>query len=260
MHPEKYTSEPLVKAKNLLDFHFPLNSRYDPPETILILMNKSVLNKLVKWTRSFQSNRIPANVFLPRRGSKTIGFLGETGVGGAGVVAHLEYLAAWGVQRVILIGKAGSLVENVRFGDIIIPSKSYRDDGVSNHYLPHEDWIIPDLKFNQALLEILNPLTEKGILPIEPPSILESPVWTTPAPFRETKAEVNNHVQNGMVAVEMESASLFTAAQTLKISAAAVLVISDSLANETHRIAPNQDKIDNQLLNIAKLIIPHYKN
>ncbi len=259
-HPEKYTSKPILSAQTLLDRMYPASQRKAPPKTILIIMNKTVLNfaKALIWGKS--SRRTPPNVITPNYFIGGAGLLGNTGVGGAGVVSYLEYLAAWGVQQMVLIGTAGSLTTNVSFGDIVVPSQSYRDDAVSNHYLPAAEWAHPSLKLNQSILKSLKQFKKSEFRSSKPPSIYEAAVWTTPAPFRETQAELRDYAARGMVAVEMETASLFAAAQVLKVKAAAVLVISDSLASGSHQVAPNQSMIDQQLQNVTRNLIRLFKD
>ena len=91
------------------------------------------------------------------------------------------------------------------------------------------------------------------------PPIHEAPVWTTASIFRETRAEARDYGHQGMVAVEMESASLFAAAQKLNISAASILVISDSLAHGAHQVAPKMRKVNHQLFSIARLLLRLFK-
>ncbi len=258
-HPKKYASEPLMRAKELLDDQFPPKWRRTAPETVLIFMDGKTLNFAHTQIGGTRSKRIPAGVLLPSKFIKGLGIMGQTGVGGAAVVARLEFLAAWGVKRVVLIGTAGGLTPAVHYGDMVVPSKSYRDDGVSDHYLPHEDWALPDHKLNQTIIEGISKTQRTRRGGIKRPAIHEAPVWTTPAPFRETKAEVKDYGEAGMVAVEMETASLFAAAQAIGVSAAAVLIISDSLATGVHQLAPKRQAINNQLRDVTKILIQHLK-
>jgi uridine phosphorylase len=49
----------------------------------------------------------------------------------------------------------------------------------------------------------------KAELKILPLPVLSGCVWTTDAPYRETQRELEIHAANGVLAVEMQSASLF---------------------------------------------------
>ena len=222
-----------MRASGLIDHYYPQSKKIAAPETVLIIMNPAIFEYAKRriWARS--RPKLPVKVTMPHKWFNGPSLLGNIGVGGVSVVAHLEYLAAWGVRQVVLIGTAGGLKPSIGYGDVVIASKALRDDGVSIHYLPEAKWAMPSEKLNLKLTQSLEAIK---------PTVHLEPVWTTSAPFRETKAEVRDYAAEGAVAVEMEAASLFAAAQHLGITAAAVLVISDSLATGTHQIAP-QPKI-----------------
>ncbi len=259
MHPEKYSSPPILTAQDMLDAGYPARRRRAAPQTVLIFMSKTMMDHAVRITAATQSSRVPASVFLPRR-TTGVGLLGNIGVGGASVVAHLELLAAWGVKQVVLAGTAGGLLPSIHFEDIVIPSQSFRNDGVSDHYLPPAEWAVPSLKLNQTLAAGLTQIQSKKARSIPFPAIHEAPVWTTASVFRETQAEVKAFGQQGMVAVEMETASLFAAAERLNIAASAVLVISDSLATGTHQLAPKQHQLNQVLYQVTKTLIHLFKH
>ncbi|MFK7800096.1 MAG: nucleoside phosphorylase [Anaerolineae bacterium] len=250
-HPKKYSSQPLMTAADLLNRQIPTHQRAPASETVLIIMQRNALEFSQRKIWGKRSNKAPAKVLLPHKWANGPSLLGDIGVGGTSVVAHLEYLAAWGVKQVVLIGVAGGLLPSISYGDVVVPTRSLRDEGVSIHYLPESRWARPaetlNLKITQALADIK-------------PKVHSAPVWTTAAPFRETQAEVQDYAAEGMAAVEMETASLFAAAQSLGIAAAAVLVISDSLAAGVHQMTPNQQIINRNLQLVCDRLIQEFKH
>jgi uridine phosphorylase len=54
--------------------------------------------------------------------------------------------------------------------------------------------------------------------------------WTTDAPYRETREEVQHYQSEGADTVEMESAALLALGQVRNVQTAAVVVVGDSLA------------------------------
>jgi uridine phosphorylase len=54
--------------------------------------------------------------------------------------------------------------------------------------------------------------------------------WTTDAPYRETRAEIQLYQSEGVQTVEMESAGLFTIGKVRGMQTASVVVVMDSLA------------------------------
>ena len=57
--------------------------------------------------------------------------------------------------------------------------------------------------------------------------------WTTDAPYREMRRTAEAYRAEGVKTVEMEAAALFAVGQHLNVSAAAVFVIGDRLADLT---------------------------
>jgi uridine phosphorylase len=64
-------------------------------------------------------------------------------------------------------------------------------------------------------------------------------VWSTDAPYRETREEAELFGGEGVKAVDMESAGLFAAAQVRGREAASVFVIGDSLAGPRWSAPPD---------------------
>ena len=56
-------------------------------------------------------------------------------------------------------------------------------------------------------------------------------IWTTDAIYRETPEKVRRYQEEGVLAVEMESAALLTVAAYRSVSLAGLLVVSDELSD-----------------------------
>ncbi len=162
----------------------------------------------------------------PQRGERGQGF-SVTGpfIGAPYAVMLLESLVARGADRVLVLGWCGSLSEEVRVGDLIVPGRAFVDEGTSRHYrcLDHEiPYSMPDEGFSEELSRFL---VSSGLAPHHRGSI-----WTTDAIYRETRAKVDHFRERGAIAVEMECSALFSAAAFRKVSVAGLLVVSDSVA------------------------------
>ena len=59
--------------------------------------------------------------------------------------------------------------------------------------------------------------------------MLSGPVWTTDAPYLETKEKVSQFVSRGAIAVDMEYSALLRLAHLRNVSLASAFVISDTL-------------------------------
>jgi len=133
----------------------------------------------------------------------------------------VEKLFVLGVERLLVLGWAGSLNPEVKTGDLLIVSEAVSEEGTSAHYpLPSPAGPDPDLT---ALLE--ETAIEEGV------SFHRGPMWTTDAPYRETQAKVAAYGNQGVLAVDMEMSALQTVAAFRNKALAGLMVISDELSS-----------------------------
>ena len=60
--------------------------------------------------------------------------------------------------------------------------------------------------------------------------------WTTDAPYRELRRDVEAHQRDGVKTVEMEAAALFAVGQALKLSTGAAFAVADTLSGLRWRL------------------------
>ena len=140
-------------------------------------------------------------------------------LGAPQTVLVLERMIALGARRFIAAGWCGSLRNEVRIGDIVLPSGAISEEGTSGHY--------PGV-MRAPSSELFNSL--KSALASTGQAIHEGTVWTTDAPFRETCAKIKAFQSQGVLAVDMETSALFSVSQFRGVDLAAVLVVSDDLS------------------------------
>lgn len=75
------------------------------------------------------------------------------GVGGSGAALAFEELVLGGAKTIIRLGTAGSALEEIRSGDLLVATGAIREDGVSDQLLPLSYPAICDLAVTQALLD-----------------------------------------------------------------------------------------------------------
>jgi len=102
-----------------------------------------------------------------------------------------------GAQKFIFFGSAGGLKKEETTGKYILPTQSYRDEGMSYHYAPPSDYITIRNADKMAKF-----FAEKDI------PYVQGRVWTTDAIYRETREKVAKRKEEGCLAVEMELAGL----------------------------------------------------
>jgi uridine phosphorylase len=150
--------------------------------------------------------------------------IGDFGMGGPAVAATMEELIAWGVQQFISMGTAGSLQSKVGVGDLVICEKAIRDEGTSHHYLPPTKYIHAPRRMTNTLQHLL----KKANLPHHVGS-----TWTTDSFYRQTAEEVQLFQKEGVLTVEMETATLFAVAHFHQVDLGAMFVINDTHANSS---------------------------
>ena len=102
-----------------------------------------------------------------------------------------------GATKFIMFGSAGNLNSERTAGKYVIPTESFRDEGLSYHYLPPSDYIrIPTADRMAEIFDEVGAPYVKGR------------VWTTDAIYRETRAKTEARRSEGCLAVDMETAGV----------------------------------------------------
>jgi uridine phosphorylase len=143
-------------------------------------------------------------------------------VGAPFAVMIAETLIAWGARRLVFLGWCGALAEAVSIGALVLPTAAFIDEGTSRHYAAG----VSESAASGSLVQALSEAGAAMGIGIHP-----GPVWTTDAPFRETREKVLAFRQRGALAVEMECSALFTVGAFRAVEVAALLVVSDDLSS-----------------------------
>lgn len=117
------------------------------------------------------------------------------GVSGSYISADIEELSTQGVEKFIIFGNCGVLDSSIDDCSIIIPTKAFRDEGVSYHYIEESDSIDMNPKYIEEFIEILNEFEFDYKIGY---------TWTTDAFYRETKEKIEYFKNKGAITVEME--------------------------------------------------------
>jgi len=118
-------------------------------------------------------------------------------VGGPAIAGDMEELIASGAKKFVIFGNCGVLDKTIEDCGIIIPTKAFRDEGTSQHYVPDSETI--DLNTNVAFK------TEfEKILQMKDYEWVEGYTWTTDAFYLETKEKRDYYRSQGCITVEME--------------------------------------------------------
>ena len=134
----------------------------------------------------------------------------------------LEELMALGVEKAIFLGGVGVLKPDIRRWQAILPDRAIRDEGTSYHYQEPSVFAYP----SRGLLRAL----EKTLMDMGIPYV-RGAVWTTDAPYRETRRKRELFMGLGAICVDMEAAALFSVASFREKEIAGLFYAGDIVAD-----------------------------
>jgi uridine phosphorylase len=221
--PNKFDAEAVMQPADTIAMRrrFGQFPKVEAPQGLILCM-KNDLPERLKWHVPVQKvGRVMGDFYLVKRTRGRVGVLSNFGIGAPVVVSLAEEMIAFGVKRLIILSWGGALQKELMTGDIVVNGKALRDEGVSQHYLPSEKYVNASAPLTQNLERQLKTRGAKFV---------SGPTWTTDAPYRETKSEIQQYQSEGVQVVEMEIAGLFALAQVRKVQAASVVIVADRLA------------------------------
>lgn len=145
-------------------------------------------------------------------------------IGAAASSVNIEELIACGVGEIIEVGICGSIVRSVTPGSVFVVERAFSDEGTSRHYFPRSRIFLPDLELTARLSAALSPL-----------GAATGAVWTTDAPYRETRGKVFAFRKRGVIGVNMETSALFCVSKYRGARIASVQVVSDVVTEDRWR-------------------------
>ena len=221
--PDKHADESILKADDIVAYRARLGRMPDLHSSLgaLFCLERG-LPRRMRWRVPVRkAGGMNADLYETKRTQNPVAILTDFG-GGAPIVAELaEELAVMGIRKMILMTWGGALQPDLQPGDIVVCNQAIRDDGTSHHYLPPGKSVDADQTLVEKLVAAIH--SRGGVCST-------GTTWTTDAPYRETRAEVQQYQSEGVKVVEMESSGLFTIGRVRGVQAASVVVVMDSLA------------------------------
>lgn len=161
------------------------------------------------------------NVYILNYNGRDVTFF-MAGVGAPIIAGDIEQLAASGVEKFIIFGNCGVLDKNIPDCSIIIPTKGFREEGTSYHYLKDSKTIDMNLKYKEEF---------KNVLEKNDYEYTEGFTWTTDAFFRETRDKIKRFKELGAVCVEMEGTAIAAVCDYLNLDYFTFYYAGDNLDN-----------------------------
>lgn len=138
-------------------------------------------------------------------------------IGGPYAVLVAEQLAAAGVELILGLTSAGRISRELPLPCLVAVTGAIRDEGTSFHYLPAGNEVACPTP--AIVPHLTRELGATGW------SVRCGRVWTTDAPYRETQTQLEQWAGEGILAVEMQTASLFAFGTACGVAVAAVAMV-----------------------------------
>lgn len=165
------------------------------------------------------------------------------GMGSASAATVMDLLTAIQPKGVLFLGKCGGLKRKNEVGDFILPIAAIRGEGTSNDYLPPEVPALPAFALQKA---ISTTIRDHAL------DYWTGTVYTTNRRVWEHDEEFKHYLQKiRAMAIDMETATIFTTGFSNQISTGALLLVSDQpMVAEGIKTSKSDKKVTSQFVEI----------
>jgi len=141
------------------------------------------------------------------------------GMGSASAATVMDLLSAIHPKAVLFLGKCGGLKKKNKVGDLILPIAAIRGEGTSNDYFPPEVPALPAFALQKAISTTIRDYAK---------DYWTGTVYTTNRRVWEHDEEFKEYLRKiRAMAIDMETATIFTTGFYNKIPTGALLLVSD---------------------------------
>jgi AMP nucleosidase len=141
------------------------------------------------------------------------------GMGSANAATVMDLLSAIAPKAVLFLGKCGGLKRKNQLGDLVLPIAAIRGEGTSNDYLLPEVPALPAFSLQRAVSTMIRDLDH---------DYWTGTVYTTNRRVWEHDAHFKAYLRKTRcMAIDMETATIFSAGFANGIPSGALLLVSD---------------------------------
>ena len=167
-----------------------------------------------------------------------------TGMGIPSISIYItELMKDYGVKNLIRVGSAGSYQKDVNVRDVVIAMSTSTDSNINNRRFNGANFS-PTANF-ELFKTALKVAEEKNI------KIKAGNVLTSDEFYNDNSDYYKKWADFGVLAVEMETAGLYTLAAKYKAKALSILTISDSLVSPEITSAEEREKTFSEMIELA---------
>ena len=141
------------------------------------------------------------------------------GMGSASAATCMDLLSAIKPKGVLFLGKCGGLKRKNEVGDLVLPIAAIRGEGTSNDYFPPEVPALPSFALQKAISTTIRDFNK---------DYWTGTVYTTNRRVWEHDEEFKDYLKKiRAMAIDMETATIFTVGFANHIPTGALLLVSD---------------------------------
>ena len=171
-----------------------------------------------------------------------------TGMGIPSISIYInELITNYKVKTLIRIGSCGSMQPEIKIRDIVLAMSASTDSQINKLRFQGRDYA-PTAHF-RLLKKAYDLALEKNI-PVKVGNVL-----TTDTFYQDDPDSWKHWASYGVLAVEMETAGLYTLAAKFKAKALSILTVSDSLVTGEETTSEEREKTFDQMVEIALSLI-----
>ena len=218
---DKYQLPSMVEPARWLSYMYGDKKKERLPARAILCFSKAhalgLKHKRREFQKTLQAGRMGCTIDSYKKNREQVIVVSDFGVGAPATLLCAEKLRVLGVKEFITLGWMGALSDKLLAGTPVLCKKAFRGEGTSYHYLESSRFV----KLSQQALSL--PWIQKhGLRAVQ--------VWTTDAPFRESKKEYIQFKNKGIECVDMESAALMAFGIHYKLKVFCMGVVSDHLS------------------------------
>lgn len=166
------------------------------------------MNTKVKGRKKAMANATAGNITI-------INF----GMGSANAATVMDLLSSIKPKAVLFLGKCGGLKKRNKLGDMVLPIAAIRGEGASNDYFPKEVPALPSFNLQRAVSHSVREMNM---------DYWTGTVYTTNRRVWEHDEEFKEYLRKiRAMAIDMETATVFSVGFANKIPTGALLLVSD---------------------------------
>ncbi|MBA3062554.1 MAG: purine-nucleoside phosphorylase [Atribacteria sp.] len=167
-----------------------------------------------------------------------------TGMGIPSISIYIsELITNYRAKNLIRIGSCGSMQADIKIRDVILAMSASTDSNINKIRFYGMDYA-STANFD-LLKKAYDIALEKGI------SVKVGSVLTTDTFYNDDPNSWKHWANYGILAVEMETAILYTLAAKFKVNALSILTVSDSLVTREETTSEERQKTFNQMVEVA---------